>query len=78
MKWIQSLKNLLGMNLIEGEDFYRDDRRQKVFTEEYHLKRGYCCSNGCLNCPYDYKNVPEPRRTELLNERKQRKQENGD
>ena len=24
-----------------------------VFTEEYHLKRGYCCKSNCLHCPYD-------------------------
>jgi hypothetical protein len=24
-----------------------------VFTEEYHLKRGYCCKLNCLHCPYD-------------------------
>jgi hypothetical protein len=23
-----------------------------VFTREYHLKRGYCCKNGCRHCPY--------------------------
>ncbi|TXI68302.1 MAG: hypothetical protein E6Q41_04300 [Cyclobacteriaceae bacterium] len=23
-----------------------------VFTEAYHLKRGYCCTNGCRHCPY--------------------------
>lgn len=23
-----------------------------IFTKEYLLKRGYCCYNGCLNCPY--------------------------
>lgn len=23
-----------------------------VFTAWYHLKRGYCCGNGCRHCPY--------------------------
>jgi hypothetical protein len=23
-----------------------------VFTEAYHLKRGYCCRSGCRHCPY--------------------------
>jgi hypothetical protein len=23
-----------------------------VFTSEYHLRRGYCCGNGCRHCPY--------------------------
>lgn len=26
-----------------------------VFTEAYHLKRGYCCQNGCRHCPYGFK-----------------------
>ncbi len=41
-----------------------------VMTASYLLRRGYCCGNGCLNCPYEYQNVPEPKRTMLLNERK--------
>jgi len=23
-----------------------------VFTEAYHLKRGYCCGSKCRHCPY--------------------------
>ena len=31
-----------------------------VFTEAYHLKRGYCCQSGCRHCPYGFgKNNPE-------------------
>lgn len=36
----------------ETEDFYFDERGFMVFTEKYHLKRGYCCQNKCLNCPW--------------------------
>jgi uncharacterized protein (TIGR00290 family) len=25
-----------------------------VFTEAYHLKRGYCCKNRCRHCPYGF------------------------
>lgn len=28
-----------------------------VMTESYHLKRGYCCGNACLHCPYGHINV---------------------
>ena len=28
-----------------------------VFTEKFHLKRGYCCGNKCRHCPYEHKNV---------------------
>ena len=24
-----------------------------VFTEEYHIKRGYCCGNKCRHCAYE-------------------------
>ena len=52
--------------LKEGEDFYYNESGLVVFTEKYHIKKGYCCGNGCKHCPYDYKNVPEPNRSELL------------
>lgn len=38
--------------LKEGEDFYFDDDGLMVFTEQYHIKRGYCCKSGCRHCPY--------------------------
>jgi hypothetical protein len=25
-----------------------------VFTEHYHILRGYCCQSGCRHCPYGY------------------------
>ncbi len=36
---------------IEGEDYYMDGP-YVVFTEAYHLKRGYCCGSGCRHCPW--------------------------
>ncbi|WP_437927554.1 DUF5522 domain-containing protein [Sorangium sp. So ce291] len=36
---------------IEGEDYYLEGGRV-VFTEVYHLKRGYCCNSKCRHCPY--------------------------
>lgn len=41
--------------LKESVDFYwtvKDGIRFRVFTEEYLLKRGYCCNNNCKHCPY--------------------------
>ena len=26
-----------------------------VFTEYYHMLRGYCCKSGCRHCPYGFK-----------------------
>jgi len=57
--------------LIEGEDFYYNEEGLMVLTKKYHLERGYCCGNGCRHCPYDYENVPEPRRAELLAKKKE-------
>jgi len=52
--------------LIEGEDLYYNENGYVVFTEKFHLKKGYCCGNGCKHCPYNFINVPEPKRSELL------------
>lgn len=40
--------------LIEGEDYYLSPEGYRVFTEKYHLKRGYCCRSGCRHCPYGF------------------------
>lgn len=62
----------MSMNeMIEGVHYYINDDGLVVLTEKYHLEKGYCCGNGCLHCPYDYEKVPEPKKTELLNLRKQ-------
>ncbi|MGB3197637.1 MAG: DUF5522 domain-containing protein [Saprospiraceae bacterium] len=37
--------------LIEGID-YTIENGLFVFTSLYLTKRGYCCGNGCRNCPY--------------------------
>lgn len=39
---------------IEEGDFYLSEQGYKVFTEKYHLRRGYCCESGCRHCPYGY------------------------
>jgi Family of unknown function (DUF5522) len=56
-------------NIIEGEDFYYNEDGYIVLTSTYHLKRNKCCGNGCLHCPFEYKNVEEERRITLLKER---------
>ena len=40
--------------LKEGEDYTIDESGNLVFTKEFLLRRGYCCKNGCTNCPYGY------------------------
>jgi hypothetical protein len=39
---------------LEPEDFYYSEDGFIVFTEKYHVKRGYCCKSGCKHCPYGY------------------------
>lgn len=39
---------------LASEDFYYSPEGFIVFTEHYHLKRGYCCKSGCKHCPYGY------------------------
>lgn len=55
--------------LKEGIDFYYENGYM-VFTEKYLRDRGYCCGNGCRHCPYNYENVPEPVKTQLLEKKK--------
>jgi hypothetical protein len=33
-------------------DFYMENGR-KVMTEEYHIRRGYCCGSACRHCPFE-------------------------
>jgi len=39
---------------LTSKDFYVNEEGYRVFTEQYHLKRGYCCKSGCKHCPYSY------------------------
>ena len=39
---------------LDPEDYYLSEEGYIVFTEKYHLKRGYCCKSGCKHCPYGY------------------------
>ena len=48
------LRLILMSSLKEGIDYYINEDGLFVFTEAYHLKRGYCCRGGCRHCPYGY------------------------
>lgn len=39
-------------NSQRKKNFYINENGFMVFTEKYHLERGYCCNNECLHCPY--------------------------
>ena len=55
MQMIAKLPTLksLNNNLTEHLHYYQQGNLF-VFTETYHLLRGYCCRNGCRHCPYGY------------------------
>ena len=48
--------------LIEGRD-YTWENGLMVMTAAYLLRRGYCCENGCRNCPYENEAPAEPRQS---------------
>lgn len=56
-----------------SEDYYFNEDGLLVFTEKFLLKRGYCCGSECKHCPYDYEAVPEPKRSLLLQQKKNNK-----
>jgi len=39
---------------IKSIDYYMSPEGYIIFTEKYHLKRGFCCKSGCKHCPYGY------------------------
>ncbi len=42
--------------IAEGKDYYMDNGLV-VYTEMYHIKRGYCCNSGCRHCAYGFKRI---------------------
>ena len=45
-------------NNVENPFYYLNEQGHRVFTEEFHLKRGFCCEskpNHCKHCPFQNK-----------------------
>jgi len=40
---------------LSVNEYYYTPQGFLVFTEDYHLKRGYCCKSNCRHCPYENK-----------------------
>ena len=53
-KFVSMFEDKNENKLIEGEDYYVTPEGYRCFTEQYLLKRGYCCESGCKHCPYGY------------------------
>jgi hypothetical protein len=48
----------MSYKLIPGEHYYME-KGFMVYTEKYHLRRGFCCKSGCRHCPWKAKKVEE-------------------
>jgi hypothetical protein len=46
----------MGKEFIEKIHYYLENGKI-VFTEQYHINRGFCCksTSRCRHCPYDSK-----------------------
>jgi hypothetical protein len=48
-------KNTKPEKFVEGKDYVFENGLM-ILTAHFLLKRGYCCNNGCRNCPYKLEN----------------------
>ena len=53
--WVQQLYIREFGPKLQPNEFYYDNDGRIVMNEKYHKRRGSCCGNGCLHCPYDPK-----------------------
>lgn len=49
-------RHLYRIGYVHG-DFYFTSEGYTVFTEQFLLRRGYCCGNRCRHCPYGHQAV---------------------
>jgi len=42
------------LDKYDKEEYYMNEDGYVVFTEKHHIKRGYCCKNGCKHCPFGF------------------------
>ena len=46
------MKEFSKIDKLDKDEYYNSSEGYVIFTEKYHLKRGYCCNNNCKHCPY--------------------------
>ena len=44
-------------NEIDREGLYYLENGKVVFTPLFHIRRGSCCGNRCIYCPYEPKYI---------------------
>jgi hypothetical protein len=59
---------------LEEGDYYISEEGYIVFTEKYHLKRGYCCKSGCRHCPYGYDKKTDTFKKKSIDSKNENKQ----
>jgi hypothetical protein len=59
---------------LEEGDYYISEEGFIVFTEKYHLKRGYCCKSGCKHCPYGYDKKTDTFKKKSIDSKNENKQ----
>ena len=50
----RSIYDVKSINKLEKDHFYYSKDGLIIFTEKYHLNRGYCCQSKCKHCPYGF------------------------
>ncbi|WP_100337990.1 DUF5522 domain-containing protein [Hymenobacter chitinivorans] len=45
---------------LQPGDYYLTPEGFMVFTEQYHLRRGFCCKSGCRHCPWGFSRTSKP------------------
>ncbi len=46
------MNNSTFLKHLKSDEYYMSEDGYVVFTEKYHIKRGYCCNSNCKHCPY--------------------------
>ena len=46
------MKGFSKIEKLNKEEYYYSQEGYIVFTEKYHLNRGYCCQSNCRHCPF--------------------------
>jgi len=46
------MKEFSKRDKLNKDEYYLSPDGYIIFTEKYHLRKGYCCNNNCKHCPY--------------------------
>ena len=58
------MKGFSKIDKLDKEEYYYSQDGYIVFTEKYHLKRGYCCQSNCKHCPFKKELIKKKKRDE--------------